>query len=71
MCKVLDLRQSKAKQKKQGKKTTVFLSLTDFSSLTLEFVKVFEDTPSGIFIFLYSSEKESIRLWQELKEMTT
>lgn len=61
----------KAKQKKQTKKRTVFLLLTDFINLTSEFFKVCEDTPSGMFIFLYVPEKRNITSWRELREMTT
>lgn len=59
MHKVLDLRQSKAQE---TKKRIVFPLLTDGSNLTVVSVKVLEDTPSGKFIFLYVSEKESMTL---------
>lgn len=54
--KVLYLRQNQVKQSREARKRIVFQFLTDFSGLTSAFDKANEDTPSGTFICLYSSE---------------
>ena len=66
--KVLYLKQNQIKQSREARKRIVFQFLTDFSGLTSAFDKANEDTPSGTFICLYSSEIRKYHLVTRVKK---